>query len=163
MDVQLIGFRVGSEYYAVNILSVVQIILPREPVKVAQAPPFVEGVIRLRDLVIPVVDLRRRFDVEVSEGRKNRIIVTRLDSGQDAQHLGLVVDEATEVIRTQTEKFLRAPHVLTQGDAAYSGEVYQDEEQRLYMVLDIGRILTPVEKRQLESELSASQMPAEGS
>jgi chemotaxis signal transduction protein len=73
------------------------------------------------------------------------------------------VDEATHVIRTQTEKFLRAPHVLTQGDAAYSGEVYQDEEQRLYMVLDIGRILTPVEKRQLESELSASQMPAEGS
>jgi chemotaxis signal transduction protein len=73
------------------------------------------------------------------------------------------VDEATHVIRTQTEKFLRAPHVLTQGDAAYSGEVYQDAAQRLYMVLDIGRILTPVEKRQLESELSASPMPAEGS
>jgi purine-binding chemotaxis protein CheW len=176
MDVQLVGFRVGSEYYAVNILSVVQIIFPKKPVKVAQAPPFVEGIIRLRSLVIPVVDLRRRFDVEVSERRTNRIIVMRLActpdsvgtgskpaSGEDAQHLGLVVDEATQVIRTQTENFLRAPRVLTQGEAAYSGEVYQDAAQRLYMVLDIGRILTPVEKRQLESELSTSPMPAEGS
>ena len=170
MDVQLVGFRVGSEYYAVNILPVVQIISPREPVKVAQAPPFVEGVIRLRSLVIPIVDLRRRFDVEVSEQRTNRIIVMRLacapgagagsrpDSGESTQHLGLVVDEVMQVIRTQTEEFLRAPHIFTEGDAAYSGEVYQDAAQkRLYMVLDIGRILTPVEKRQLESELSPVQ------
>jgi purine-binding chemotaxis protein CheW len=164
MQVQLIGFRVGDQLYAMDILSVVQIIPLRKPVRVARAPEFVEGVIHLRGMVVPVVDLRRRFGVEsespapaakagegAEEALPGRVLIVRAGTaGGTEQHIGLVADAATQVIRTEREKFLRAPDVLLKDDSAYTGDVYQDAEERMYMVLDPAKILTPRERRALD-------------
>lgn len=159
MQIQMIGFRIGNEFYAMNILSVLQIIPERKPIKVARAPAFVEGVIHLREEVIPLVDLRRRFGAGAptaradsessSESTSGRIVVARASDPPNVQIVGLMVDAATEVIRTDTASFLRAPDILLKSESAYSGDIYQDKRGQMYMVLNPKKILTPVERNAL--------------
>jgi chemotaxis signal transduction protein len=59
------------------------------------------------------------------------------------------VDAATQVIRTTKEALLQGPALLTQEEAAYTGEVFKDDEGRLFMLLDLTKILSPQERRQL--------------
>ena len=61
-EIQLACFRVGEEMYALDIMRIKEIIRPQKLTPVPKAPRFIEGVINLRGAVIPVVDLRKRFD-----------------------------------------------------------------------------------------------------
>lgn len=165
MEIQIVGFRVGGEFYAMNILAIAQIIQYQQPTKLAQAPKFVEGVINLRGQVIPVVDLRKRYGAEVKFERVNRIIIACIDpvskgkkSAKVEQAVGLVVDAVSNVVRTDTEKFLRAPSVLTQSDSAYTGDVYQEPDGRLYMLLDPTKILTSHEQRELNQNFASDAL-----
>ena len=93
-DVQLACFRVGEALYALDILRIKEIIRPQKLTRVPKAPAFVEGVINLRGAVIPVVDLRKRFELsETGIGRKTRVIICALSG----KIIGLVVDEVAEV------------------------------------------------------------------
>ena len=162
MQVQLVGFRVGGEFYAINILSVLQIIPYKAPLKVAQVPAFIEGIIHLRGMVIPIVDLRRRFGAPIPTGDDaGRILILRVETPAGEQHVGLAADSTTQVIRTDADKFLRAPEVLLRGDTAYTGEVYEDDESRTYMVLDPRKILSPSEQRQLGGVADVPPAPLE--
>ena len=64
-EIQLACFRVGDQLYGLDILRIREIVRPQKLRPVPKAPAFVEGVMNLRGAVIPVVDLRRRFDLEV--------------------------------------------------------------------------------------------------
>jgi len=165
MEIQIIGFRVGGEFYAINILSVAQIIHYQQPTKLAQAPDFVEGIINLRGQVIPLVDLRKRYGAEVKFERSNRIIIACIEpvskkkkAAKAEQAVGLVVDAVSNVVRTDTEKSLRAPTVLTQSDSAYTGDVHQDADGRLYMLLDPTKILTSREQRELTQNFASDAL-----
>ena len=61
---QLVAFRVGDGYYALDIMRIKEIINPLPITRVPKSPSFIEGVIELRRAILPVVDLRKRFDVE---------------------------------------------------------------------------------------------------
>ena len=62
-SLQMVGFRVGEGEYALDIMRVKEIINPVRVTAVPKAPPFIEGVIELRGAILPVVDLRKRFDL----------------------------------------------------------------------------------------------------
>lgn len=73
---QLVSFNIGSEEFGVDILKVQEINRMVEITKVPQAPHYVEGVINLRGKVIPIIDLRKRFNLELKEYDKNtRVLV----------------------------------------------------------------------------------------
>ena len=93
---QLVSFKIGSEEFGVDILKVQEINRMVEITKVPQAPHYVEGVINLRGKVIPIVDLRKRFNLEVKEYDKNTRIVV-VDIGGNI--MGMVVDSVSEVLR----------------------------------------------------------------
>ena len=94
--VQLCTFRIGGEDYAIDIMRVREIIHPLPITPVPRAPAFVEGVIRLRGDVIPVLDVRKRLGVAAaSPTRKSRFLVVNVAG----RRVGLVVDEVREVLR----------------------------------------------------------------
>lgn len=95
-SVQLVTFDLGQELFALDILTVQEIIRVSPITPVPHCPPFVDGVITLRGKIVPVIDLRTRFGLARAEhGTDTRIIVINVRQIL----LGLVVDAVHEVTR----------------------------------------------------------------
>jgi len=145
-EVQLACFRVGEVFYALDILRIREIIRPQKLTPIPKAPKFVEGVINLRGAVIPVVDLRKRFELsQTNTDRKTRVVICVLTG----KIIGLVVDEVAEVRRYTRQDIQPAPQYLKgRGAEFFLGVCRRDDD--LVMVLDLERILTSGEKLDLE-------------
>ncbi len=146
-EVQLACFRVGGEMYALDIMRIKEIIRPQKLTPVPKAPPFIEGVINLRGAVIPVVDLRKRFDQSnTGSDQKTRVIICALAG----KIIGLVVDEVTEVRRCSRQEIQPSPQFLKGKGTDFFIGIYRREEE-LVMLLDLEKILSSGEKIDLES------------
>ena len=145
-EIQLACFKVGSELYALDIMRIKEIIRPQKLTPVPKAPSFIEGVINLRGAVIPVADMRKRFDQPIStENRKNRIVVCSLAG----KVIGLLVDEVTEVKRYGRNEIAPAPQFIKGPQADYFlGVARRDDE--LIMLIDLEKVLSSDEKIELQ-------------
>lgn len=92
-------FSLGNEEYGIGILKVKEIIGMMRITPVPQTPDFVKGVINLRGKVIPVIDLRLRFNMD-ENGYTERtcIVVVEIDGSDAKLHIGVVVDSVSEVL-----------------------------------------------------------------
>ena len=94
-ELQFVIFKLGKEEYGVNIMQVQEIGPYAEPVKVPNTPTFVEGVMNLRGSVIPVISLKKRFNISGQELTENtRTIVINFGDKQ----IAFIVDDASEVL-----------------------------------------------------------------
>lgn len=99
-EIQVIAFKLGQEEYAVSITRVQEIIMPLEKTKIPRSPEFLEGVINLRGHIIPIIDGRKRFRLELTAPTADtRIMVLELEHST----VGLTVDSVSEVIHMQTK------------------------------------------------------------
>ncbi len=146
-EIQVACFKLMDDLYAVDLMRINEIIRPQKLTVLPKAPAFIEGVINLRGTVIPVVDLRKRFDMPPRpSSASTRLLIIRVAG----QSLGLVVDDVTEVI-TVPVKDIKPPPTVADGMAVYyllgvclAGDV-------LVMLLDIDKLLTTHEVRALEN------------
>ena len=146
--IQLVTFHLGREEFGVDILKVQEINRMVEITKVPQAPHYCEGVINLRGKVIPVIDLRKKFEMDVEEWTKNtRIIVCDVEGNV----IGMIVDDVEEVLRIPSSTIEPAPEIVTSINSDYIKGVAKLEE-RLLIFLDISKIAGEMtqEIRQLE-------------
>lgn len=139
---QVVKFRIGALPFAVNIENVREIIYYREAMPMPDAPSFVEGVLDLRGLIIPVIDLKRKLGIEDPKGgAPNHILILHLDE----TNVGMVVDEVMEVLRI-LDTDLQAPHRIHKGPGSrYLVGVVKRGDEMVY-VLDLDRLLTSDEK-----------------
>lgn len=146
-EIQLACFRIGTELYGLDIMRIKEIIRPQKLTPVPKAPSFIEGVINLRGAVIPVADMRKRFDQPVGEEtRKNRIVICSLVG----KIIGLLVDEVTEVKRFGRKEIAPAPRFIKGPEADYFlGVARRDEE--LIMLIDLEKVLSTNEKIELQT------------
>jgi purine-binding chemotaxis protein CheW len=146
-DEQVVVFDVFNESYAVNIARVHEIIRLQQITIIPGAPACVEGVINLRGKVIPVLDLRKRFNLRATDHtRASRIVVVEI-SGQT---LGLIVDGVSEVLRVPPDR-IEPPSPLVAGiDSRYLRGIAKLDD-RLIVLLDLDQVLSPVEQQQLET------------
>lgn len=141
-EVQLACFRVGGELYAIDIMKIKEIIRPQKLTPIPKAPAFIEGVINLRGAVIPVADMRKRFDQPAGQqDRKNRIIICSLSG----KIIGLLVDEVTEVRRYTRQEITPAPQFLKGPEAAYFHGVARRDDDFI-MLVDLEKVLSSNEK-----------------
>lgn len=134
---QLVSFKIGSEEFGVDILKVQEINRMVEITKVPQAPMYVEGVINLRGKVIPIVDLRKRFNLEVKEYDKDTRIVVVDISGNI---MGMVVDSVSEVLRLPSDTIEPPPEIVTGINSEYIKGVAKLED-RLLIFLDLSKVI----------------------
>ncbi len=143
---QLVSFLIENEEFGVDILNVQEIIRPVDITRVPNAPAFVEGVINLRGRIVPVVDLRKRFNLPRRERDKNsRIIVVELGD----KIVGFMVDAVREVLRVDAGVIEPPPELAIGIDAHYITGVAKLDD-RLLILLDLERILTDEEKHRLQ-------------
>jgi len=142
---QLVVFDLAAEAYGVDIGAVREIIRMQDITKVPGAPEIVEGIINLHGNVIPVVDLRKRFRLEVTKRDKdNRIVVVDI-GGQD---IGVVVDAVNEVLRIASDSVEPPSSVITTAESVYLLGIVK-LEGRLVILLDLEKVLTDSEKASL--------------
>lgn len=134
---QLVSFNIGSEEFGVDILKVQEINRMVEITRVPQAPNYVEGVINLRGKVIPIVDLRKRFNLEVKEYDKNTRIVVVDISGNI---MGMVVDSVSEVLRLPANTIEPPPEIVANINSEYIKGVAKLED-RLLIFLDLSKVI----------------------
>lgn len=146
MDKQLVIFELSCELYGVEISAVESIIKMQSITRVPHAPGFVEGVTNLRGVVLPVIDLRKRFGLQPGgETKENRIVVVDI---QDKQ-VGMIVDAVSEVLSIQEEQIDPPASILTTVETRFLIGIARVED-RLVILLDLAQVLTDQEQNDLE-------------
>lgn len=137
---KFLTFFLGTEEYGLKILTVHEIIGMMPVTRVPRTPDHIRGVINLRGKVIPVIDLRVRFGLEVTETQDVCIIVVQVHGVQ----MGIVVDRVSEVTNIAGEEIEPPP--------AFGVDVPTDfllgigkSQGRVRMLLDIDHVLTSSE------------------
>ncbi len=134
--IQLVGFRLDNEDYAIAITKIQEIILMKPITRIPQVPDFIEGLINLRGSVIPIVNLRKRFGLlprEVDD--ETRTIVVNIHD----KTVGCIVDAVTQVMRINRDQIQPPPlSVLAVSHQYIAGLARLDD--RLLIILDIERL-----------------------
>jgi purine-binding chemotaxis protein CheW len=146
-EVKVVVFALGQEEYGVEVDKVKTIERMQPMTRVPKTPAFIKGVINLRGIVVPVVDLRGRFGLPESEHTENtRIIIVSIDELE----VGLTVDSASDVIDIDTDHIEDPPEVVGGIKAKYLRGVAKVGEKRLLVLLNLQEVLNKSEIVQLE-------------
>lgn len=112
---QYLTFTLGSEQYGINIVNTREVLESTELTKVPRMPDFMCGVINLRGSVVPVLDLKLKFNMDSSEqNERNNIIVTEvddLDGGEEKLTIGVYTDTVQKVLTIEPESIESAPKI----------------------------------------------------
>ncbi|AII14217.1 purine-binding chemotaxis protein CheW [Campylobacter iguaniorum] len=115
---QLVGFIVGEEEFAIPILYIKEIIKPIEYTRVPSVPEYVLGVFNLRGSVIPLIDLRVKFNLNPSKMTANTRYIVMKDDDNIA---GFVIDRLTEAIRINKNRIDQPPETLAKDKGMIQG------------------------------------------
>jgi len=134
--VQLVGFVIGEEEYAIPILAIQEIIKPFSWTRVPQVPSYVLGVFNLRGAVIPLLDLRAKFGLRTKkQSDETRFIVMR--HGDDVA--GFVIDRLTMAIRIKKTDIGPPPDTVNGDDTIIEGVGKQKD--KIITILKVNRLL----------------------
>lgn len=149
-SIKVVVFRLGEHEHAVDVRQVKEILINTSITPVIEAPDFVEGVIKLRGKIVPVIDLRKRMHLPKAERTyATCIIVIRFNN----KMIGIVVDSASELLNIPSEK-IEAPSQIVGGinTCFMRGVVYLDS--RFLVILDLDRVLTISEHELVETRIN---------
>lgn len=134
---EFLAFKLGQEEYGINILRVQEIRSFEPPTQIANAPPYMLGVVNLRGVIVPIVDMRLKFNLaQASFDEFTVVIVLNID----AHVIGLVVDAVSDVVNLNPQDMRPVPdlniaihteHLLAIGSVA----------ERMLILLDIEKLM----------------------
>jgi purine-binding chemotaxis protein CheW len=152
-ELRLITFRVGPETFVLDIMAVRQIVPYSGSTSVPTAPRFVEGIIVLRNEVIPIIDLRVRLYPHMEKAENPLVLITHTSAG----FIGLKVDEVRRIVTISSDAFLPPPPLIR----GIRGELLiavVPHGEAVYLLIDVENVLTGDEKTELaEADLAATQ------
>ena len=140
-DIQLVSFRVGTQEFAFDILQVERILRHVTPSPLPKAPAFLEGVVPYEGGVVPVVDLRKRFELDAPIREETRLMVVDLGD----QRVGVLVDEVREVMRVDSTT-ITAPTPMVSGLAAVYISGIVSRPERTIIILNARKLLSSTER-----------------
>ncbi|MGM0851527.1 MAG: chemotaxis protein CheW [Bacillota bacterium] len=139
-DLKLIVFQLVDKEYAIPVEQVRSIERLQHITRVPRTASYVKGVINLRGVVTPIIDLRSRFDLSSSEPTEStRVIIVGLED----KEVGLIVDAANDVLDVEREMIEPSPEVVGVVEAEYIGGVVK-QNKRLLILLHLDKILQSI-------------------
>lgn len=150
-EYQLVVFAIGDEEFGVDIAQVREIVRIVAITYLPKAPAFIEGVVNLRGQVVAVIDLAKRLSIPSKpRGEITRIIIVEIEG----LTVGMIVDSVSEVLRLAAEQIENVPSVIeTEVQEHYISGVGKLKD-RLLVLLDLKKILTPTEIQHVEKTVS---------
>jgi len=144
---KVIVFALGTEEYGVEVEKVRTIERMQPLTRVPKAADFIKGVINLRGVVIPIIDLRARFGLSQAEYTDaTRMIIV----SQGEYEVGLIVDSANDVIDLDTDDIDNPPEIVGGIKAKYLDGIARIGDDRLLVLLNLEQVLEKHEIQQLE-------------
>ena len=150
---QIVTFRLGDDLFAADIYSVERVLRYQAPTSIPNVPDWIEGVIDYQGRVVPVISLRRRFELAPAEvAADTRILV--LNAG--GEWIAAIVDAVLEVAGL-ADSSVQPPPPLFRGLAGQYIKGIVRREARLVIFLDVDRLLSTNERLVLEQATGAAQ------
>ncbi|MCM3145324.1 chemotaxis protein CheW [Brevibacillus sp. MER 51] len=140
---QQILFKMGNEYYGLSISLVREIIKPLPITRFPKSPLYVEGVIDLRGRILPIINLRKMFDLEPMEETDDTRFV---DLQMDGLNIGIIVDAVSEVMNIPQSMIEPAPPIIAGVEGKYLQGIARMND-KLIMLLDVDEIFGQWKKK----------------
>ncbi len=145
MGGEFLTFRLGREEYGIDILKVQEIRSYEPPTRIANAPPFIKGVVNLRGVIVPIVDLRLKLACETAEYNDFTVVIVLNVKGRV---VGAVVDSVSDVLALDKGSIKPAPEMSSAVDTSFItgiGCVKSGDEQRMLILMDIEGLMASEE------------------
>jgi purine-binding chemotaxis protein CheW len=113
---EYLTFRLGAEEYGIDILKVQEIRGYEQPTRIANAPAFIKGVVNLRGVIVPIVDMRLRFGLGSAEYNSFTVVIILNVGGRV---IGMVVDSVSDVLELPPDAVRDAPEMSSMVDSSY--------------------------------------------
>ncbi len=149
---EYLTFTLGPEEYAIDILKVQEIRGYEPPTTIANAPAFIKGVINLRGIIVPIVDLRIKFGVGKIEYTPFTVVIILSIGGRV---VGIVVDGVSDVTSLRAEQIRPAPEFASSVDTRYINGLGTLGE-RMLIVVDIERLMLSAEMALVDEAAEAA-------
>ena len=141
MPSEFLSFRLGAEEYGVDILQVQEIRSYEAPTRIANAPDFIKGVVNLRGVIVPIIDLRLKLGCQTAEFTDFTVVIVLNLRGRV---IGAVVDSVSDVLALGADSIKPAPQMGGSIDAGHimgMGCVKSGDVERLLILTDIEALL----------------------
>jgi len=139
---EYLSFKLGAEEYGIDILKVQEIRGYENPTRIANAAHFIKGVVNLRGVIVPIVDMRLRFGLsDVQYNSFTVVIILNIAN----RTVGMVVDSVSDVLELGGDAIKPAPEFNGAIDAAYItglGTIKTGEAERMLILMDIEQMMT---------------------
>ena len=146
---EFLTFRLGAEEYGIDILRVQEIRSYEQPTRIANSPAFIKGVVNLRGVIVPIIDLRLKLGCDTADYNDFTVVVVLNVKGRV---VGAVVDSVSDVLELSGEHIKPAPELNSSIDASYitgigtikSGQG-ESESERMLILMDIEGLMSSAE------------------
>lgn len=148
MGLQFVTFILEKEIYAIDIMKVSEVQEVKDIFKIPNLPKTIKGVFELRNNIIPVIDLKKRFKFKEESTNSNNLIIVNVNDMQ----IGILIDKIKQVIEIDESK-IQPPPILNSGiNKEYITGVYkmEDEENKLIIIIDIDKLFSQEELYKLK-------------
>ena len=148
---EFLTFKLGSEEYGIEILKVQEIRCYEQVTKIANAPEFIKGVVNLRGIIVPIVDMRIKFNLGKAEYDQFTVVIILNVAGRV---VGMVVDGVSDVIQLAAEQIRPAPDFSSSFDTEYITGLGSVDERMLILV-DIEKLMGGADMGLVETAATA--------
>lgn len=146
---QYLTLRLGNEEYAIDILRVQEIRSYEEPTRMVNAPSYIKGVVNLRGVIVPIVDLRMKLNLEKVEYNEFTVVIILNVRGTV---IGAVVDSVSDVVTLSAQAIKPAPQFEAAIDARFITGLANVGE-RMLIVMNMDALMSNAEMGMLSSSL----------
>ena len=147
---EFLAFRLGEEEYGIDILKVQELRGYDAVTRIANAPESMKGVINLRGLIVPIVDMRIKFKLGTPTYNEFTVVIILIISGRT---IGIVVDSVSDVISLSEEQIKPAPELGSVVDTNYlTGMGALD--QRMLILVDIDKMMSSADMGLLDAAVA---------
>ena len=138
---EFLAFKLGAEEYGIDILRVQEIRSYEEPTRIANAPGFIKGVVNLRGVIVPIVDLRLKLSCETAEYNSFTVVIVLNVKGRV---VGAVVDSVSDVLALDADAIKPAPEMSSAVDTSFITGIGSVAE-RMLILMDIEGLMASEE------------------
>jgi purine-binding chemotaxis protein CheW len=146
---EFLTFKLGAEEYGIDILRVQEIRSYEQPTRIANAPAFIKGVVNLRGVIVPIIDLRLKLNCERSDYNDFTVVIVLNVKGRV---IGAVVDSVSDVLELVKDQVKPAPELSSAVDSGFitgigsvrSGQG-DDASERMLILMDIEGLMSSAE------------------
>jgi purine-binding chemotaxis protein CheW len=152
---QFLTFKVENEEYGVSLMTIREIKGWSKPTVLPNSPPFMKGVINLRGVVIPIFDLRHRFEMGTTDANEKNVVI--IIAVKD-RFIGALVDAVSDILTVSNEQIKPAPKMETNINEDYVEGLIQSDD-KMVVILNIENLfdtdtLVKAEKLSINADIA---------